>query len=1640
MTVADAEHRTRLVRRPSWKETPTGPPPFQGPTAMTRERFYGPPGVGPEPTDTSDAETAKGSTSEQNVIVRKLEAARRELLDLTTRNRLLSTPRHSPRAKTVEIVDEKASEIFRLLVAEAKKLSFLPKPSGAPDVTSAEEYHELEDVSSYSIDKSGAELELEGPEDELAERHTDSRLQTSLDADRLRKRLLQLHYDARSAMEEQGFNILYLALGFLKWFDDHKPNHARYAPLVLIPVELSRTSARTGFKVSYSEEELSANLSLKEKLRAQSDIQLPDFPDEGPMDVSEYFMAVDEAVRPYPEWEVLSDDIVLGVFSFSKFLMYQDLDPTNWPTHSPLESHELISRLLTDGFVSEPVYGDDADVDAVTDPADLFHVVDADSSQTLAIEEVRHGRSLIIQGPPGTGKSQTIANLIAAGVKDGNRVLFLAEKRAALEVVKRRLDHIDLGNMCLELHSHKARKKVVLEDLDQTLRLGRPRMAAERVADVLREQRDRLNLHAKVLHEPMGNTGISAFRAMGRLVQLKASGMPHVEFLLPKAIEWAPDDIERRRTMVADQARLIADMGQPDEHIWRGAGVPALLPSDIDRLVGRLDALSDRLARWNADVNEFVSTTGVSADTLHDVTRLCSATRVLGRAPELDRETIANTAWTSDKSRIDKVIAHGQHFASTRGQLQSVLAESAWHNDLGQIRQTLARHGDSIFRLFSGEYREAVRSLRSYTIAEVPSSSEARLALLDSLDGAKRAKAAVIASDDLGNATLGRLWQGLASDWKHLEAISEWVESCRTPTDDIDILRLAQRVDDRKAVAEVGERLLHDSSELMERVEAVVLELELSLKEAFSTTSIQGLDRHLLAKRIVAWTRSPESLHQWTTFRDRDAELRNNDLGALADALTTGKVQASRAIDSYDSAICESIMRKVWETEPSLRDFDGRHHDRVVDDFRRLDQKRSELARAEVAAVHHQGIPRGGGTAGQVGAIHQEIQKKRRHKPLRRLLQEAGTAVQRIKPVFMMSPMSVAQYLAPGSVEFDLLLIDEASQVRPVEALGAIARSRQMVVVGDKRQLPPTRFFDTLVDDGESEDDFQVTDVESVLTLCEAMGMLSKMLRWHYRSRHESLIAVSNRSFYQDRLFIVPSPIGGDRLGLSLRFIADGTYDRGGTATNPREAKAVADAVIEHARRHPSKSLGVGTFSVAQRDAILDELELQRRIHPEVESFFAEGGAEPFFVKNLETIQGDERDVVFLSVGYGKDESGFMAMNFGPLSNDGGERRLNVLISRAKERMEVFTSIVSDDIDVERTRSIGPRVLKRFLQYAKTGYMDVGESGEREPDSEFEEEVGSALVRIGYQVVHQVGTVGFLVDLAIVHPNQPGRYALGIECDGASYHSSRSARDRDRLRQAILEDRGWKIHRIWSTDWFKDPEGELRKVHEAAQAVFRVPSPSATPPTVVSEAPESEILSGGTGGIERASEELDDGYATVDYQEAAFPVPRHREPHLVGTERLAEVVKGVVEAEGPIHREELSRRIAHLWGLQRAGSRIQAAAAEAARVAKRSGEIVSSGGFLDSPERAVRVRDRTEVSSKTLLKAEMLPPSEIREALRQFIAAHVGCTRDEAVVGATRLFGFRRAGEDLKAVMEAEVRGMLTAGALVLLNGQIRLA
>ena len=419
------------------------------------------------------------------------------------------------------------------------------------------------------------------------------------------------------------------------------------------------------------------------------------------------------------------------------------------------------------------------------------------------------------------------------------------------------------------------------------------------------------------------------------------------------------------------------------------------------------------------------------------------------------------------------------------------------------------------------------------------------------------------------------------------------------------------------------------------------------------------------------------------------------------------------------------------------------------------------LAKMQIAGLHSDGRPKAAGGIGPLGVLNGELAKKRAHLPLRQLLKRAGPAIQDLKPVFMMSPLSVAQFLEPGGLTFDLLVMDEASQIEPVDALGAIARVRQIVVVGDERQLPPTAFFKTLTGETAADEDeaggLSASDTESILDLCLAKGAPYRMLNWHYRSKHQSLIAVSNREFYDNKLFIVPSPYEAvSGMGLKFHRLDNAPYDRGGTRTNSEEARRVAEAVIDHARRFPMQSLGVAAFSVSQRQAIQHELERLRRAHPDEEAFFDEDRPEPFFVKNLENIQGDERDVIFISIGYGFTVDGKLAHNFGPLSAVGGERRLNVLISRAKTRCEVFCNFTGGDIDPQRSAARGVIALKLFLTFAETGRFDLRGDEVRSETSLIEEDVARALRAESYDVKTRIESRAFASMSPLLIPSGRG--------------------------------------------------------------------------------------------------------------------------------------------------------------------------------------------------------------------------------------------------------------------------------------------
>ena len=1562
-------------------------------------------------------------------IVDKLDRSRKELLDLTGRNRLINTSRSSSRSGRLEIVDELAQEVFRHLVVENKAMRFLAKP-GEDDESDA---NDLLAQPADDLDEDG-----------LSARHIDDQLQTALTSNALQKRLLTTFYDAATFAEEQGVNTLYLALGFLKWFEAESSDRERYAPLILIPVKLDRKSANARFTLSWTEEDITTNLSLQEKMHLEFGLRIPDVPEVDDLSPNDYFQQVQQAIVDQPRWAVLADDIVLWFFSFSKFLMYKDLEPDSWPDHRPVQEHALINGLLEGGFRDEaPLCGDTDNIDDLIQPLDMTHVMDADSSQAIAIEEVRQGRSLVLQGPPGTGKSQTITNLIATSVKEGKRVLFVAEKMAALEVVKRRLDNIGLGDLCLELHSSKSNKREVLEELNRTLQLGRPKTSdIQTNAEELLTHRDQLNQHATILHTFIEPARVTPYQAIGKLVRLRADQVAPADFRLVDSLTWNAARVRELENLLKDLAIHVREVGTPQHHSWHGVTMEAILPTDGHRILSQVSTITERLER-------LLETSGSLAPQLDyghvsnplDLSTLAKFGKQLAGCPPLDTVAISHPTWNERRSDIDALLQAGHTAATIAEQLAGTVAEIGWSTDVDAARRDIAAHGPSWFRIFSGDYRKAQATLRGILVGAPPKPVSERVKILDTLRERQQARQLLEDQDELGRQAFGNRWRGIDSDWQALTQIATWESECRAANLPPNFREVRGQLNDLEQVATAVRKIAKDLKPMLEEVNTLFQQLSLDVKAAFDVKDARLVPLSALKQRLASWQTDIESLTKWIAYYTQWRKLPELGLGELGDKIADGTIPGEEILDHFQIAYYEDIMREAFRKYPQLAEFDGLSHNQLLARFVECDQQRLSLTRNEVAAIHYQGLPTTASDRGEVGIVRKEIKKKRRHMPVRKLLSKAGHAIQAIKPVFMMSPISIAQYLEPGVLEFDLLLIDEASQVEPVDALGAMARVKQVVVVGDDKQMPPTNFFGRVVGDDDpdaEDDDFQTGDLESILGLCEAQGMSQRMLQWHYRSRHESLIAVSNHEFYENRLFVVPSPGDeGGQLGLKFHHVRNGQYARGAARNNLIEAGAVADAVMQHARQFPDKSLGIGAFSSAQRDAILHQVELRRRQALELEPFFASAGAEPFFVKNLENIQGDERDVILISVGYAPDSSGYMAMAFGPLSNEGGERRLNVLITRAKERCVVFSSITADDLDLSRGRSRGAAVLKQFLTYAEKGFLDAGETTDRGFDSEFEIEVARALIDAGYQVESQIGVAGFYVDLAIIDPDKPGRYLLGIECDGASYHSSRSARDRDRIRQQVLEDRGWVIHRIWSTDWFHRPQEQVRKVAESlerAKAAWaaRDQGAMAISPTVspVNDIERDEIA---VDSVPNAEE-----ITTILYKEARFSISSTQDLHEVTPQQLAAVVIKIVQIEGPIHQDEVARRTATLWGKKRAGGRIADCVEAALGEASVHGRVSQNGLFFTAPDQlTVPIRDRTEVEATNLRKAEYLPPVEIRAALLAIVQRHFGIDVEEALIEASRLFGIKSMRAQLKAVMNDELQDLLKRHEIELRNGRL---
>ncbi len=1463
------------------------------------------------------------------------------------------------------------------------------------------------------------------PDQETLEKNKEIFLSTNLTPSELQRRLFYINQRARSVMEEQGYNILYLAMGFLKWKDsDNGTNGFKEAPLLLIPVELERKRVKGSFKLRWTGEDIISNISLQAKLLDYG-VEIPDFEmPSTPEGIEEFLDHVRESVSHENGWMVL-EKTFLGFFSFTKFVMYKDLDPESWPEDMPLEENPLIQAIFDPVEEELGVGFQESQVDVKLSSKDVYHVLDADSSQIAVIEDVKGGRDLVVEGPPGTGKSQTIVNLIAELLARGNTVLFVSEKMAALEVVKGRLDSVGLGEFCLELHSKKSNKKDVLEKLESVLRNPKPMdLTLEDDLSTMEELKTDLNEYVSLIHSPYGEIHWTTYQFFG----VKEKSLHHFEksenkmprFTMEKCENCTLREWQRTVNKFKELAELYKLVKPVAYNPWNSTQPDPILPAEEEEIESLLNETIVKLNELNLKAQKLSKISGIKIPvTLDEMEHLIAAVEIISSFPSLERDIILNTQWDYDKLQVYNLIKSLEEYKSRTKSLKR-FKNGVLDEDILSILMDFQEQKPKLLKFLSGDFKKAKKRIGKLYAGKTPDDEEIILQDLEELIRCQKLRLKIRNQDELARSLFGSHWKREESEAENLKNISEWILKFRKALEEGRITEKIVIILDSAAQYEV-KRIAGEMHQDYEQILKQVHNLDGFLH--FNNDSVLGgnlkkspID-YLLSQISLLKVGLP-SLQNWSRFSSSRVECLETVGSNLVELVDKDEIEAEDIIPCLEGNFADSMLRNLFIMEPSLSRFVGDVHEKKINEFRELDSKIIKLNRFRIAEQLYENRPSLSSTASprsELGVLKSEFSRKRGHMPIRKLLSICGGIIQTIKPCFMMSPLSIAQYLDPYSVKnlrFDYVIFDEASQVKPEDALGALLRARYAVVMGDTRQLPPTTFFDILIDVESDDYDLAVlADMESILHLCKR-SFPSKMLRWHYRSRHESLIAVSNQEFYDNHLLIYPSPSqDSDELGLKMVHLPDTVYDRGKTATNSAEAKEVVKAVFEHYQKYgDSKSLGVGTFNVRQQQAILEELELQLKLNPRMEKYFNHHLEEHFFIKNLETIQGDERDVILVSVGYGFDAEGRLSHNFGPVNQDGGERRLNVLLTRAREKCIIFSNFRGKDLNLSSSAPFGLRALKEFLEYAENRTLNQPDIIQGTADAAFEDAVYEFLSNQGYLIHRQVGCAGFRVDLAVVDPEYPGRYLLGIACDGPMYQSSRVARDRDRLRQQILEGLGWRFYRLWSTDWYRNRSEVQKRLLEIIQELLGEDrlDEEIIPPLIEDDV--EKILELEVKVLEAEEETA----AEIEVQETPLDeIPEYQmcvdpgvtvsgDLHSQPVGDVARAVMKVVEEEGPIHYDEVVKRVRTFWGLSRAGRRVQNVMKESIHLGILDGQIIQKGDFLYYKDAPVVVRRRT---GKPPARMDLISEEEIAAAVKIVLESQYATEQDELVREVSRLFG-----------------------------------
>ena len=1383
------------------------------------------------------------------------------------------------------------------------------------------------------------------------------------------KKLHRLYLQAKDNFRELGISTLFVSIGMLSYQDKDQSKVKVRAPIFLFPVEILRLPSITKnyhrYHLSSSSGDLELNFALREKLLNDYGLKLQVLEE---YNVKEYFKYLEKETSGLPEWE-LSEDIYIDIFSFQKFIMYQDLiDHADIIKANPLVQAYVGNLNALENDMTKFMWENFEDTTSID-------VLPADSSQKRAIELGKAGVSYVLQGPPGTGKSQTISNLIAALIEQDKKILFVSQKMAALKVVHQRLEELGLGRYCLNLHAYKGQKRNIIAQLSKELHSS-PRIKDEvklyNLQNYLTKQME-LNHYYIDLCTKRKPWDLSIYQIRGEIAKRHDVKYLDVPLINTMALSYGEffnlvDDLK----MFDDLFKRVENPLMNMYYQYKLEKYTPLLKNKFNIDLKQINTLYERV---NSFLSEFEKTTQVKLGSFDHLKNLSKIAAAFGEfdVPSYPSYLISQNFDVFNENITD-LYKNLKKIKDLEAKILQDTNPEFLDLDTKQIEEIFV-NSSILSRIIDSDYKDNKKILDEHAKRKMTHKEWIAILFMKSTIDETRKQIEEFA---IYNDKLVKLI-GNYSNFENISTLHEQVTNLANIFESARIISLNNDLD-------IINYLLKNSIKENELLPEFFEQIE-KINEYFMVPILNISRLDSFSQGIEELNNNQQYIEDIMVFKKEYNKL-PPEIKATIEAYLKSGNQATY-MDAFLKTFYFQVLDKLSTENLLITPKRG------VEKFREEDFKTRDIKRLKIMNHVEESQPKieyqsFGST--EVSILQRESQKKSRLKPIRRLLLEIENLVFTLKPCFMMSPLTVSQYIDPQKMKFDVVIFDEASQILPGDAVICLMRAKQAIIMGDTQQLPPTTFF---MSDENIDVDEDLEDLESFLSEASTR-FRSLSLDWHYRSKNENLIAFSNYHFYNNRLITFPNHDTSAKTGIEFVYVKNGVYDRGKTRTNKIEAKKITEIYQDLVIEEPDKSIGIIALSQAQQEAIKDifieeKISIDEQVDPEIEDLF---------IKNLETVQGDERDIIILGIGYGKDAQGKFSYNFGPINRHNGYKRLNVAITRARYRVIVVCSFEPESMDDSRINNEGLRYLKKYLEFAKhQDFTRFSPKSEKLAfDTTFEEAINQALIKEKYSFIPLLGSSNYKMDFAIKHPENPEKYILGIECDGSQFHASRFARDRDKNRHNFLKYLGWNMHRVWSDDWIFNREHQLEEIKNKINEILTKKESEAEIPqkierlTVVEEINDFQEVSL-TDKFQK--------YKAVDIkkirQDYKIKVPKEkaaRQKDKYKISKLKDILFEVLKTESPLEEDLLFKRILDVYGIKK-DPIIMDAFLEAFHDLKSKYTVQRNDDTLSLSEITNIIEPR--ISSNKQRPFEMIPKEELAGAIIFILGNAMSISREDLI-------------------------------------------